>query len=131
MDYQIISANADNGQIEVLYKQDGVNLATYAIDVPIVNGSFLTVAELDAEIQHRAPTWINARKQELASATGFSEIVALVQPITQSNTTENSNDSAANIAMWEQVEFEKKVAAALVKFNVLAVDPTTIAVSTL
>jgi hypothetical protein len=131
MDYQIISANADNGQIEVLYKQDGVNLATYAIDVPIVNGSFLTVAELDAEIQHRAPTWINARKQELASATGFDKIVALVQPITQSNTTENSNDSAANIAMWEQVEFEKKVAAALVKFNVLAVDPTTIAVSTL
>lgn len=131
MDYQIISANADIGQIEVLYKQDGINLATYAIDVPIVNGSFLTVAELDAEIQHRAPTWINARKQELASATGFDEIVALVLPITQSNTSQNTNDSAENIAMWEQVEFEKKVAAALVKFNVLAVDPTTIAVSTL
>ena len=131
MDYQIISANADIGQIEVLYKQDGVDLATYAIDVPIVNGSFLTVAELDAEIQHRAPTWLNDRKQELANATGFSEIVALVQPITHSNTPENANDSTANIAMWEQVEFEKKVAAALVKFNVLAVDPTTIAVSTL
>ena len=131
MDYQIISANADIGQIEVLYKQDGVDLATYAIDVPIVNGSFLTITELDAEIQHRAPTWINDRKQELASATGFDDIAALVIPLSNSATPENTNDSAANSAMWQQVEFEKKVAAALVKFNVLAVDPTTIAVSTL
>lgn len=128
MEYQIISANADIGQIEVLYKQDGVNLAAYAIDVPIVNGSFLTVAELDAEIQHRAPTWLNARKQELASATGFDEIAALVLPLSNSTTPENVN---TNAAMWEQIEFEKKVAAALVKFNVLAVDPTTIAVSNL
>jgi len=128
MEYQIISANADIGQIEVLYKQDGVAVAAYAIDVPIVNGLFLTVAELDAEIQHRAPTWLNERKQELANATGFDDIAALVVPIVNSTTPENVN---TNTAMWEQVEFEKKVAAALVKFNVLTVDPTTIAVSNL
>jgi hypothetical protein len=131
MDYQIISANADIGQIEVLYKQDGVDLATYAIDVPIVNGAFLTVAELDAEIQHRAPTWLNERKKELATATGFNEIVALVIPISNSTTPENINTDISNKLMWEQIEFEKKVAAALVKFSVLAVDPTKIEVSTL
>ena len=131
MDYQIISANADIGQIEVLYKQDGVALASYAIDVPIVNGAFFTITELDAEIQHRAPTWLNDRKQELKNATGFDDIAALVIPLSNSTTPENANTDVANKAMWEQIEFEKKVAAALVKFNVLAVDPTKIEVSTL
>jgi hypothetical protein len=126
MEYQIIAANAEIGQIEVLYKQDGTAVATYAIDVPITNGAFLTGAELHAEIQHRAPVWIGARKQELANATGFDEIVALVQPITHSNTPENANGNAANAAMWEQVEYEKRLAAALVKFGVLSNDPTTI-----
>ena len=128
MEYQITSANADIGQIEVLYKQDGIDVAAYAIDVPIVNGAFLTGVELNAEIQHRAPVWINTRKQELANAIGFDEIIALVQPITHSNTPENAN---GNAAMWDQVEFERKVAATLVKFNVLTVDPTTIEVSNL
>ena len=131
MEYQIIAANAEIGQIEVLYKQDGTAVATYAIDVPIVNGAFLNGAELHAEIQHRAPVWINARKQELANATGFDEIVALVQPITHSNTPENANGNAANMAMWEQVEYEKKLAAALVKFGVLSNDPTTIEIAKL
>ncbi len=131
MEYQIISANAETGQIEVLYKQNGIDLASYAIDVPIVNGSFLTVTELDAEIQHRAPTWLNERKQELSNATGFDEISALVIPILNSTTTENVNAGNINMAMWEQIEFEKKVAAALVKFKVITVDPTAIAVTNL
>lgn len=131
MEYQIISANAELGQIEVLYKQNGAAVAVYAIDVPIVNGAFLTVTELDAEIQHRAPTWLNLRKQELSNATGFSAITALVHAVTDGDTPEDVNGSAANAAMWAQVEYEKKLAAALVKFGVLASDPTTIQVSEL
>jgi hypothetical protein len=131
MEYQILSANAEIGQIEVLYKQDGVAVAAYAIDVPVVDGAFLTVAELDTEIQHRAPTWLDVRKQEVKTATGFAEINALVQPITPLDTFETNTGRAANAAMWAQVEYEKKLAAALVKFGVLSVDPTAIAVSTL
>lgn len=36
----------------------------------------------------------------------------------------------ANADMWADVEFQKKVAAALVKFGVLQADPTTIPVNT-
>ena len=131
MEYQIISANAEIGQIEVLYKQNGVAVASYAIDVPVVNGVFLNAVELDAEIQHRAPTWLEVRKQEVITATGFDAISDLVQPITQSNTSEADASTIANRAMWAQIEYEKKLAAALVKFGVLSVDPTAIAVSTL
>ena len=45
--------------------------------------------------------------------------------------TESDILARQNKEMWEQIIFEEKVAAALVKFNVLAVDPTTIAVNTL
>jgi hypothetical protein len=131
MDYQIVSAKAEIGQIEVLYKQDGLAVAVYAIDVPIVSGAFLTGSELDAEIKRRAPVWINARKQELANATGFDKIAALVVPLSNSTTPENDDVNVKNTEMWEQIEFDKKVAAALVKFNVLAVDPTKIEVSIL
>ena len=131
MEYQITSANAEIGQIEVLYKQDGVAIAAYAIDVPVVDGAFLTVAELDVEIQHRAPTWLEVRKQEVITATGFDVINALVQPVTEQDTSEADIGKAANAAMWAQVNYEKKLAAALVKFGVLSVDPTSIEVSTL
>ena len=131
MEYQIIFANAEIGQIEVLYKENNVGVAAYAIDVPIVDGAFLTGAELDVEIQHRAPVWLGIRKQELANATGFDKISALVQPITKQDAPEVDPSKAANTAMWAQVEYEKKLAAALVKFKVLSADPTTIEVSIL
>ena len=131
MEYQIISANAEIGQIQVLYKENSAGVAAYAIDVPIVDGAFLTVTELDAEIKQRAPVWLGIRKQELARATGFDAIIALVRPITEQDKSEADIGKAANAAMWAQVEYEKKLAAALVKFGVLSADPTTIEVSKL
>ncbi len=130
MDYKIISAIESIGQIEVAYLHEGTTVGVFALDVPVVDGRYLTPSELAVEIQHRAPTFIPERKIEVSSATGFDEIAALVVPI-QTTPTEEQIQQAANAAMWAQVEFEKKVAAALVKFGVLATDPTTIAVSQL
>lgn len=128
MDYQIIHANSETGQIEVLYKQNGNPVATFAIDVPIVNGVFLSGDALDCEIKQRAPIWIIQRKQELASAKGFNSIAALVEPLPE---TPIDTQESANSEMWAQVEFEKKLAKALVKFGVLQSDPTTIPTTTL
>lgn len=128
MDYQIIRATPEIGQIEVLYKEGEKLLGTYAIDVPVVDGVFLTGNALHEEIMHRAPTWATQREQEVALAAGFDQIVALVQELP----VETPNpEAAANAAMWAQVEFEKKVAKALVKFGVLATDPTAIGVTQL
>lgn len=79
MDYKIIAANAAIGQIQVTYSNAGSDVATYAIDVPVVGGAFITGAELDAEIQRRAPTWLVERQAEVSAATGFDAIHSLVQ----------------------------------------------------
>lgn len=79
MDYRIIAADATIGQIQVTYSNAGEDIATYAIDVPVVNGAFLTGDALAEEIQRRAPVWLLERKTEVAAATGFDQINALVQ----------------------------------------------------
>jgi hypothetical protein len=126
MDYQIISANSATGQIEVLYKDNGQSVGVYAIDVPIVNGEFITGQTLHNEIMHRAPLWVSQRDQEVKTAVGFDQIVALVQPLVIDQTV---SEQQANAQMWAQVEFEKQVAKALVKFGVLQSDPTKIEVT--
>ena len=126
MDYQIISANAQIGQIQVLYKQDGNPVATFIIDVPVVNGAFLTGEALDAEIKQRAPIWMTKRKEDLATATGFDAITALVQPLPEAA---SDPELEANNAMWVQADFEKRLGKALVKFGILQADPTEIPVT--
>lgn len=123
MDYQIITANEAIGQIEVLYKDGDKPVGIYAIDVPVVEGTFLTGDALHAEIMHRAPTWVSQREQEVQSASGFDQIAALVQPLA---VDQPSSEAQANAEMWAQIEFEKKVAKALVKFGLLATDPTSV-----
>lgn len=128
MDYQIIKATPEIGQIEVLYKEGEKVYGVYAIDVPIVDGSFLTGDILHEEIMHRAPTWATQREQEVATATGFDQIIALVQELPVQTST---SEQQANAEMWAQVEFEKKTAKALIKFGLLDSDPTEIGVTAL
>ena len=84
MDYRIISADAVHGQIQVTYSNEGVDIATYAIDVPIEDGKFITSDKLDAEIRSREPIWLLQRRQMAASAEDFGQISALVEtPVTR------------------------------------------------
>ena len=79
MEYKIVSANAEIGQIQVAYSEDGVALASYAIDVPIVSGAYVTGDALEAEILARAPTWLVTRRAIAQSASGFDNILARVE----------------------------------------------------
>lgn len=91
MEYKIVSANAEIGQIQVAYSEDGVTLASYAIDVPIVAGAYVTGEALEAEILARAPTWLVTRRAIAQSASGFENILARVDetpaPATSTPTT--------------------------------------------
>ena len=80
MDYRVIAANAAIGQIQVIYSDSGADIATYTIDVPIVDGAFLTGDALAAEIQSRAPVWLLDRKNAVSTANGFDTIVELALP---------------------------------------------------
>ena len=123
MDYRIIRAISEIGQIEVTYTHEGKDIATYAIDVPIVDGAFLIGDALDTEIRHRAPLWLIERESAIKTATGFDQIEALVQPMVD---PAQSQQEAANAAMWAKVEFERQVAEVLVKFGLMQADPTAI-----
>jgi hypothetical protein len=126
MDYKIIATDASIGQIQVAYEKDGKFIATYAIDVPIVDGVFITGDVLDAEIKHRAPNWLTQREQDVAQAGNFSEIEALIQ---QPIVTQGDPETIENAQMWQQIHFEKQVAAVLVKLGILEEDPTEIPVT--
>ena len=121
--YKIVAADRSVGQIQVAYFQGEKMLGLWAIDVPVADGSFLTTEALDAEIMHRAPSWAVEREQQIATATGFEAIEALVTPLPEPVV---DTEAAANAVMWAQVEYEKRLAKALVKFGVLSSDPTSI-----
>lgn len=78
MDYRIIAANSELGQIRVTYSDNGIDIATYDIDVPIIDGKYITGIDLENEIQARAPIWLLNRKNEAITAQGFDSISALV-----------------------------------------------------
>jgi hypothetical protein len=77
MDYKITSTDAKTGSIGVTYSHAGVDVGTYAIDVPVKQGSFIAGAELESEIQSRAPVWLLDRRVEVTHAIGFDAIQAL------------------------------------------------------
>lgn len=131
MDYKIINARKSVGQIDVAYLQDGKTVAVYTMDVPIIDGAYLTPEQLTEEIQHRAPVFIAERALQNATATGFELLEALVEEQPPRVLSLEEEETLANAKMWEQVEFEKKLAAALLKFGLLESDPTTIEVSKL
>ena len=81
MDYKITAADAALGQIEVTYLKDENAVATYTIDVPIVDGQFITGDALSQEILRRAPVWIAERQQAASAAPNFADLAALVQAV--------------------------------------------------
>lgn len=126
MDYKIIRADKNTGQIEVLYLDNKEPLGTYIIDVPIRDGIFISGTELEMEIQGRAPLWEVARRAALVNSPDFSHIEALVE-LSEVVT----NKAVNNISMWNDVAKEQELAAMLVKFGVLEKNPTSIEVTTL
>ena len=79
MQYRITEANAETGQILVTYFDVNGDIASYAIDVPIVNGAFIVEEELNREIMARAPVWELTRRRDVALAKGFEAITAVVK----------------------------------------------------
>lgn len=102
MDYRITAADAALGQIEVTYLNNGETVAAYTIDVPIVDGSYITGEALSQEIVRRAPVWLLERKSQAATASGFEQINALVQaPVVQQAALPASTVTSNNAVVVE------------------------------
>ena len=79
MEYKIVAANAAIGQISVAYLDTAQKIvAIYAIDVPIVDGAFISGSTLEAEIQSRAPFWLLERTAAVATANNFDMLAGLI-----------------------------------------------------
>lgn len=79
MDYKIIAVDTAIGQLSVAFlDSNGATVAIYAVDVPIVDGNFITGEALEAEIQLRAPVWLMERTSAISTVTNLSHLEALV-----------------------------------------------------
>ena len=81
MDYKITAVDTAIGQITVMFVDStGGELAKYAVDVPIENGSFITGDRLEAEIQQRAPVWLLERTAAISTVSNIAHLASLVDP---------------------------------------------------
>ena len=131
--YQIYDFNKDLGSIIVKYKNGEEVVATYNVDIPLTDyGLFIVGEELNSYLLAMYPQHISDRKNKLvAGIPNAAEIEALALPSEQPVTEQLSEQEIANAKMWMELEEEKRIAKALVKFGVLDTDPTAIPVSEL
>ena len=130
--YQITSFNPSFGNISVLFKKDDVVIASYNVDVPLTYaGLFITGEELNNYLLRMFPQHVIDRKNKLeAGIPNAADIASLVVPIEETTTAQVTEISEQQQA-WFEIENEKRVAKALVKFGLLATDPTEIPAATL
>lgn len=127
--YKIISFDKTFGSIVVQYDP---NEAPFSVDIPFTNnGEYLTGNELDTYIQGFIPTWHIERKNKIASGIpNESAIEELVQPIPTTVPVVNEIELTQTAQAFLDIETEKTIAKALVKFGVLQSDPTIIQTTT-
>ena len=80
------------------------------------------VTSPDADLSYIAP---------LVGSERTTDRLRLLQNSSETQATEIDPEVEANLKMWEDINFQNKVAGALVKLGVLPEDPTVIPVTTL
>jgi len=78
MEYKIINASPSEGTITVRYLYKDFNVITLTIDVPIVDGKYITGQALEDLIQSRAPLELLQRRIDIENAANFVEIESKV-----------------------------------------------------
>ena len=117
--YEIVSVDAQARCMEVIYRAEGHPEQRIGTRLPYEGEA------LEAVISAYSPVgyWESLQAAVTLPSVGAQGVITPPTP--------TSEQELANHKMWEQVQFEKRVAKALVKFGVLQSDPTEIAVSQL
>lgn len=130
--YKAISFDIVTGNLTVVF--DGANIPI-AVDVPIdETGNYIVGEALDAWISGFFPHSYVARTEQIKNGIPNIDVIRAMVPDTpQASGAEQvlSAEAEANIQMWNQIETEKTIAKTLVKFGVLATDPTLISTTQL
>ena len=102
----------------VLYTADGYPDMLIGASLPWDGEPLLALVEMYAPIAN----WLNINRPVAVVEVGTTGVVT--PPVL-------SSQKLPNESMWDEIEFENKVARVLTKFKVLESDPTAIAVTKL
>ena len=126
MQYKILSFDESLGQVVVEYSDAAGPVARYAMDLPIVNGQFISGQELDDELNRRAPTYIAERRDQLAVVSNAADIAALVTATPAEVITPTLETVKAakllQIAAWR---YEQEVSGVEVNGSIIPTDRET------
>jgi hypothetical protein len=131
--YKVLSFNEINGQLTIEFAKE---LAPLTVDVPIENGLYIAGEALDTYVQGFIPTWFIERQAQINAGVANAEVLkALVEQTADvevpTSLTAEQLQAQENSKMVSELLFEQSIAKVLVKFGVLASDPTVIPVQEL
>lgn len=121
--YEIVSVDEAARCMEIIYSSDGQQTMHVGARLPFEGENLEAVVQMYAPVAY----WQTAQTPVVAPAVGTQGSISPAIQIQQ----EVDLEAQANARMWEQLQFEKRVAKALVKFGVLQLDPTEIPVAQL
>lgn len=81
MEYRIIDFNETLGSATVLYTHEGRDIGAFGIEIPIVEGAFITGTALEEFLMSHAPTWILEKENSLKTVSNAEEIKQLIVPL--------------------------------------------------
>jgi hypothetical protein len=130
--YKVINFDENTGQLVIDF---ALGMAPITVDVPIKDGLYITGQELNSYVEGFIPTWhIERQTQVNSGVANAAELKKLVQETATIEIptvlTVDQIQEQATQKMWAELEFERNVAKALIKFGVLTSNPTEISVNT-
>jgi hypothetical protein len=127
--YEIVSVDEQAKCMEVEYSSEGYQTMRVGARLPFEGESLDSVIRSFAPVQTWAESSLSVTVPSVGHRGSFDptyEVEAVL-----GIETEEQKQARLNAEMWAKIAFEKQVAEALVKFGVLAVDPTSIEVTKL
>jgi hypothetical protein len=127
--YEIIKIDETARCMEIVYSAEGYQTMHIGARLPFEGESLLSVISMFAPVG----LWVESSKLCVAPAIGARGVVTPedVLGIVTAEESEDEREARLTADMWAQVDFEKRVASALVKLGVLSEDPTSIPVAEL
>lgn len=118
--YKVIRVDQDAKCMDVEFTAEGIDPIVVGVRLPMLN------EDVDSVIQSFAPHSVWSPQ-----VIEYAEVIVGKSGEYIAPTPELLQQEMENAQMWAQVEFEKRIAKALIKFGLLQSDPTAIGVTAL
>jgi hypothetical protein len=121
--YEIVSVNQETKTMEISFSANNAETFLVGAKIPLVTEDLDTVIRSYAPLHH----WSGVDQAETATIQiGHTGVV----PVNVPQTEEERQQELSNANMWTNIEFDRQIAASLVRLNVLETNPTAVQVTT-